>query len=76
MLSGVLSNAIERIKFYQQNYPEDYDRVAAELKVVLALWRRRGSCSIPGHFHPGGGANPAARQSDPRGGPVSSRGGR
>jgi hypothetical protein len=37
MLSGVLSNAIERIKYYQKNYPEYYDQVAAELSVVLAI---------------------------------------
>lgn len=37
MISYVLSNAIERIKFYQQNYPDDYDPFAAQLKVVLTL---------------------------------------
>jgi len=37
MLSGVLSNTIERIRYYQENYPEHYDQFAAELSVVLAI---------------------------------------
>ena len=37
MIAVVLSDAIARIKDHQQYFREDYDRIGAELKIVLAL---------------------------------------
>ena len=54
MISNVLSNAIDRIKYYQENYPEDYDRVAAELKVVLVLMEAQRLLLDTGPFSPWG----------------------
>ena len=54
MISIVLSNAIERIQYYQKTYPEDYDQVAAELKVVLALMEAQRRLLDTGPFSPWG----------------------
>lgn len=54
MLPDVLSDAIDRINYYQTTYPEFYDRVAAELKVVVALMKAERLLLDTGPFSPWG----------------------